>query len=149
MMGIQRHVRRAVLARMKGGAMLTSLVPAARIYGQTVPAAPAWPFIKTGVPQSLPIRATCLVGAVVTMPIDAFAKQRMSGAQVAETAEDHAGRIGEAIETLLHLQGETIDVGGQPARLRYTLTDMRLFPDGAEADAFHYSALLRARVVAE
>lgn len=149
MMGIQRHVRRAVLARLKGGAVLTDLIPAARIYGQTVPATPAWPFVKTGVPQSLPIRATCLVGAVVTMPIDAFAGPRKQGAVTLETAEDHAGRIGEAIETLLHLQGETIDVNGQPARLRYTLSDMRLFLDGAEVDAFHYSALLRARVVAE
>lgn len=137
------------MARMKAAAGLTALVPAASIYGQTVPAGPSWPFIKLGVPQTLPRTATCLNGAIITIPVSGFARQREQGGLQVETAEDHAGRIGAAIERAIHLKGEAVTVDGQPVRLSYRLTDMRLFPDGDEADAFHYSALIRAKVHAE
>ena len=149
MTGLQRVARRPILARMKADAALTALVPAASIYGQTVPGGPTWPFIKLGVPQTLPITATCLNGAVINIPVDAFARQRQQGGVTVETAEDHASRIGAAIERALHLRGEMVTVDGQPVRLSYTMSDMRLFPDGEEADAFHYSGLIRARVLAQ
>lgn len=149
MTGLQRVARRALLTRMKANAALRALVPTASIYGQTVPANPAWPFIKLGVPQTLPITATCLNGALVTIPVSGFARQREQGSVTVETAEDHAGRIGAAIERALHLKGDAVTVDGQEVRLRYTVTDMRLFPDGDEADAFHYSALVQAKIWAE
>ena len=146
MTGLQRVARRAILTRLKASSAVRNLVPVASIYGQTVPAGPAWPFIKLGVPQTLPLTATCLNGAIVNIPIDAFARQREQGGVPVETAEDYASRIGAAIETALHLKGETVTVDGQLVRLSYTMTDMRLFPDGEEADAFHYSGLIRAKV---
>lgn len=149
MTGLQRIARRVVVARMKAHPGLTGLVPASSIFGQTVPASPAWPFVKTGVPQTVPIKAACLNGGEITIPIDGFAKPRFSGAMMAETAEDHAGRIGAEIEAALDLKGETVTVGGKPVRLTYRLTDLRLFPDGTETDVFHYSALCRVRAVAE
>ena len=149
MTGLQRIARRAILARLKASNALRPLVPAGAIYGQTVPAGPSWPFIKLGVPQTIPLTATCLNGAIITIPVDAFARQREQGGLIVETAEDHASRIGAAIERALHLRGEDVTADGQPVRLSYAMTDMRLFPDGDEADAFHYSGLIRAKVHAE
>ena len=149
MTGLQRVARRAILARLKASNAVKALVPVAAIHSQTVPAGPSWPFIKLGVPQTLPLTATCLNGAIVIIPVDAFARQREQGGLVVETAEDHASRIGAAIERALHLRGETVTVDGASVRLSYTLSDMRLFPDGEEADAFHYSGLIRAKVHAE
>lgn len=149
MNGLQRVARRAILTRLKASGGLTGLVPATSIFGQTVPAERAWPFIKLGVPQTLPITATCLNGGDVTVPVDAFAKARFAGAQMVETAEDYASRIGAQVEAALHLKGESVTADGAPARVTYRLTDLRLFPDGGDPDAFHYSALVRARVIAE
>jgi hypothetical protein len=148
MTGLQRVARRAILARLKASLTVRALVPVAAIHSQQVPAGPSWPFIKLGVPQTLPMTAACLNGAVITIPVDAFARQREEGGLVVETAEDHASRIGAAIERALHLRGETVTVEGQSVRLSYSLSDMRLFPDGEEADAFHYSGLIRAKVLA-
>lgn len=148
MTGLQRIARRAILARLKAAAD-AALVPAARLYPQTVPAVPTWPFARLGPPQTLPRDGTCYRGADIAIPIDAFAKDRMSGAQRVETAEDYAGRIGAWIEGALHLKGETVMVDAAPVRLRYQLTDIRLFPDGGEAGAFHYSAQINVRAVAE
>lgn len=149
MNGLQRVVRRALMARLKASNPVKALVPPASIYGQTVPAGPSWPFIKLGIPQTIPRTAICLNGGEVTVPISAFARQREQGGLVVETAEDHASRIGAAIERALHLRGEDVTADGQPVRLSYAMTDMRLFPDGDEADAFHYSGLIRAKVHAE
>ncbi|WP_246352164.1 tail completion protein gp17 [Sphingomonas xinjiangensis] len=150
-MGLQYHARRALLTRLRRDPLLTSLVEKAGIYSQKVPAPERRlsPFIKTGVPQTLPRTATCLNGANINLPVDAFAGPRKSGTTVLEEAEDHAERIGMAIEGALHLQGETVDVDGHPLRLTYRLTDIRLFPDGAELDVFHYSCLVNVRAVAE
>lgn len=149
MMGLQQHVRRAAIRRMAASDAVTDLVPSADIHGQTVPASPNKPFIKTGVPQVLPIRATCLQGANVNLPIDAFAGVRKEGGAVVETAEDHASAIGAAIEAAMQHQGETVTINGQSLRLTYRLTDIRLFPDGDEIDVFHWSGLLNCRAVAE
>ncbi len=149
MTGLQRVARRAILARLKASNAVRAIVNPGAIYGQTVPQGPSWPFIKLGIPQTLPLTAPCLNGAIVTIPISAFARQREQGGLVVETAEDHASRIGAAVERALHLRGEEVIVDGEPARLSYTMTDMRLFPDGDEADAFHYSGLIRAKVHAE
>lgn len=151
MNGLQRHVSRALRPRLRTYAPLIAIVPAASIYRQgETPAEPTWPFIRLGVSQTLPTFGTCYRGGDITVPIDAFAKARVNGSgQVLETAEDHAGRIGEAIEDCLHLVGETVTIGDAPLRLRYTMTDIRLFIDGAERDAFHYSAVINVRAMAE
>ncbi|MFN3474084.1 MAG: DUF3168 domain-containing protein [Blastomonas sp.] len=142
--GLQRLLRRAVLAKLKGDAPLTALVPATSIYGQAVPSSRPWPFIKLGPPLTLRLRQSCVDGGVITLDVHAFAYARKSGAQTVETAEDHASRIGEAIETAL--QDNRIDLGGGiTARIR--LSDMQLLQDD-EPEAFHYLAQINARVLA-
>ncbi|MES2289298.1 MAG: DUF3168 domain-containing protein [Pseudomonadota bacterium] len=124
---------------------MTALVNANNIHGQSPPVKPTWPFIKTGQPTTIPRRAACLDGAIVTMPVHAFARSRFDGNQAeVETAEDHAGRIGEAIETALDAKGDTIT----GAQISYMLTDMTLMTDAGEPDAFHYFCTVRAKVTA-
>lgn len=148
MTGHQRIARRALLARLKAAAD-PALIPAGSLYPQTVPSNALWPFARLGVPQTTPRDGFCSRGADINIPLDAFAKDRMQGAQRVETAEDYAGRIGAWIEGALHLKGETVTVDGAPVRLRYVVADRRLFLDGDEAGAFHYSCLVRVRAFAE
>lgn len=143
--GLQRLVRRAVLARLKADAALTALVPAARIYPQAVPGSPVWPFIKLGPPLTLPFSATCAESSgTVSLDVHAFARARESGGTAVETAEDHASRIGAAIEASLHRAGLTLE-GDETARVR--LSDIQLLQDD-EPDAFHYLCRVNARVLA-
>lgn len=145
--GLQRLVRRAVLARLKADAGLTALVPAASIYPQAVPNEPVWPFVKLGPTGTLRLRASCVNGGLVTVDVHAFARARVSGGAVAETAEDHASRIGAAIEAALADNRITLE-GDAPAPIaRIELSDIRLLQD-QEPDAFHWFAQLNARVLA-
>lgn len=142
--GLQRLVRRAVLARLKADTALTVLVPAASIYPQAVPNEPAWPFIKLGPTGTLRLRAACVNGGLVSVDVHAFARPRLSGGQIVETAEDHASRIGASIEAALSDRHLTLE-GGADAHI--ALGDIRLLQD-AEPDAFHWFAQLNARVLA-
>lgn len=142
--GLQREARRAALSILKGNAGLTAIVPATRLYSQRVPASPVWPFVKMGPTQSLPVRASCTRGAVVAFTVHAFAKPRMSGASEVETAEDYASRIGAAIESALDESRATFTGG----TIRFRLSEMQLLQDAAEADAYHYFAVVSARVIA-
>ena len=147
--GLQRLVRRDVLAKLKAdtGVTAADLVPAASIFGQSPPAEPDWPFIKTGSPQTLPLKAACIDGGVVNFGLHAFSRGRRNEAgALVENAEDHAGRIGAAIETAIDgSRSMLVGVG----TVRYTLADMLLLVDGAEPGAFHYTCTVRARVLAE
>ncbi|HVH49960.1 MAG TPA: DUF3168 domain-containing protein, partial [Sphingomicrobium sp.] len=108
---------------------------------------PVWPFIKTQSPQTLPLRADCVDGATVNFGVSAFTRGRKNGAgALIETAEDHASRIGEAIETAIDKSKSDLPGIGTVA---YRIADAVLLVDGAEAGAFHYSCTVRARVLAE
>ena len=145
--GLQRLVRRAVLARLKANAGVTALVPAASIYPQAVPNEPAWPFIKFGPSTTQRLKASCVNGGLVALDVHAFARARVSAGQVVETAEDHASAIGAAIEAALADNRLTLE-GDAPAPIaRIELSDIRLLQDG-EPDAFHWFAQLNARVLA-
>lgn len=143
--GLQRLVRRDVLAKLKANAGVLALVSATSIHTQDPGAEPAWPFIKTGSPQSLPLRASCVDGATVNFGIHAFSRGRRTGAALVETAEDHAGRIGAAIEAAVDRARSDLPGVGH---VSYRLADMLLMVDGAEPGAFHYSCTVRARVLA-
>lgn len=143
--GLQRLLRRAVLAKLKAETQLTALVPASSIYGQAVPSARPWPFIKLGPPLTLRLRQSCVDGGTITMDVHAFAYARKSGSQTVETAEDHASRIGERIEAALNDNRIELDTG-ITARIR--LSDMQLLQDD-EPEAFHYLAQITARVLAQ
>lgn len=142
--GLQRLVRRAVLQRLKADTALTALVPADSIYPQAIPSEPTWPFIKLGPTGTLRLRAACVNGGLVSVDVHAFARARVSGGQVVETAEDHASRIGAAIEAALADNRITLE-GGPTANIE--LGDIRLLQD-QEPDAFHWFAQLNARVLA-
>jgi len=139
--GLQRLVRRALLTRLKSDAALTALVPAASInpVGE-----PAWPFILLRSPVTQRLRAACVVGGLVSWDVHVFAGPRESGGAIVETGEDHAGRIGAAIETALADNRITIE-GGAVARI--ALSDIRLLPDG-DVDHWHWFAQVNARVLA-
>jgi hypothetical protein len=139
--GLQRLVRRALLARLKADAGLLAFVPAASINPD---GAPTWPFVKLAAPVTQPRRAACVNGATVTFDIHAFAGARKSGEQVIETAEDHAGRIGAAIEASLDAKRIAIEIDSSA---RLTLSDIRLLEDG-DPDHFHWFAQVNARVLA-
>lgn len=148
MKGLQQVARRAILTTLKNSPVAV-LVPKEQIHGQA-PAIPVGPqFIKLGQPQTLPIKATCLDGAVVTVPLSAFAKARMQGSATVETAEDHASRIGAAIERALDDRGLDLAVDGQPVRVVFRITDMLLRQDLDEASIFQYACTVRCRIIAE
>lgn len=139
--GLQRLVRRALLARLKANAALTALVPAASIN----PAGePIWPFVKLRAPVTRRLRAAGLNGGEGSFDLHAFARARTSAGAEVETAEDHAGRIGGAIEAALADARITIE-GGHV--LRFEVGDMRLLED-EEPDAYHWFAQANWRVLA-
>ncbi len=139
--GLQRLVRRALLARLKANAPLTALVAAASInpVGE-----PVWPFVKLRAPVTRRLRAAGLNGGEGSFDIHAFARARVVGGAEVETAEDHAGRIGGAIEAALADARITIE-GGHVLRLE--VNDMRLLED-EEPEAWHYFAQVNWRVLA-
>ena len=142
--GLQRLVRRAVLARLKADTGLTALIPPASIHPQAVSGEPVWPFIKLGPTGTLRLRAACVRGGLVSVDVHAFARARKESGVEVETAEDHASRIGAEIERLL--DGVNIALEGG-AKAKVELGDIRLLQD-SEPDAFHWFAQLNARVLA-
>lgn len=128
-------IRRAMLARMKASAPLTAIVPGASIFGQTVPADKTWPFVKTGAPSATgAVRGTCMNGAEGIVAIHGFSNGRRQGKKLIETAEDHAGRIGDAIAEALDGTRLPLDGGGA---VKLTWTGDQLLQDPEEASAFH------------
>lgn len=141
---LQRLVRRTILAKLKADAPLIAVVPAARIYTQTTPPDPAWPFIKCGQLSTQRLKSARVNGATVTFDLHAFARERKDTGVTVETAEDHAGRIGGLIEAALADNRMTLGTG---EIIRVSLSDMQLMQD-AEPDAFHYAAQVNCRVLA-
>jgi hypothetical protein len=136
-----------VLAFLKADAGVLALIAADHIHGQVPLMEPQWPFIKTQAPQTLPLRADCVDGATINFGISAFSRGQKDGSgALIETAEDHAGRIGEAIETAIDKRKSDIPGIGTVV---YRIADMTLLVDGDEPGAFHYSCTVRARALAE
>lgn len=136
-----RHVRRAVLPELKADAALTALVAAPSIYPQAPPANPAWPFIKWGSPTGIPLTASCLDGQDIIVALHGFSKGRRSGNRLLESAEDHAGRIAEAMAAAI--DGKRLSIPRGYATVQ--VTGDRSMQDGAEADAWHVVVNLRIR----
>lgn len=143
--GLQRLVRRAVLTKLKADASLVAIVPASSIYSQHVPQGPIWPFIRLGPSNTQRFRAACVDGAVVTFDVHAFARDRFTAGAIVETAEDHASRIGSAIERALGDNWLALEGSG---KVRVRLSDIALMQDAEEAGAFHWMAQVNGRVLA-
>jgi hypothetical protein len=120
-------IRRGILILAKGNAALTAIVPAGEIYPQTVKAAHGWPFIRSGAPSAIPVRAACVDGGEWTVAMHGFAKDRMNGDQVVETAEDYAGRIGSALAAAL--DGKVITLPNGRARILWTGSQLLMDPE--------------------
>lgn len=140
MKGLQRHVRRAILPILKADAALTALVPAASI---NPTGTPTWPFIVLRAPVTQRLKAACVNGGQGSWDIHAFAGQRLVAGTVVETAEDHAGRIGAAIEMALADNWLALPDG---AKVRIRLSDIRLLQDG-DPDHYHWFAQINWRVL--
>lgn len=143
---LQRLARRAILARLKADANLTAIVPAASIYGQSS-GKPGWPFVKLGPPTTVGrvrIPGCAPWGRLINIPLHGFAGPVMSAGTATETAEDHAGRLGGALEAVLDTKKWKIDT---TAIIQTEITDMQLLQDGDE-DHFHYVGLIAAKIVA-
>ena len=137
-----RELRRAVVAALKADTGLIAVVPAAQIHTSSVPANPAWPFLRWDAPNSVPVGSLCTQGADVTFFVHAFARNRMSGSQIVETAESQCERITALAAKALHR--ERLVLTGATARLRVRST--RTMMDGDERDAFHGICDVIARV---
>ena len=140
--GLQKLVRRAILAKLKSDAGLIALVPAGQIDQVGVP---VWPFVRVENPITRPFRMACVRGADVSFDAHVFARAREEGGAVVEEARDHAGSIGAAIEAALNYTHLALEGGGD-ARIR--LSDIRLLEDG-DADSFHWFCQANCRVLAE
>lgn len=139
--GLQRLVRRALLAKLKTYAPLTALVSANAVN----PAGePVWPFIVLRSPRSRPLRAANLRGQEGSIDVHAFARAREASGAFVETGEDHAGRIGGLIEACLEPIRMTLDDG---SIVRIQVSDMALDPD-LSPDDWHYSAQINWRALA-
>lgn len=136
-------IRRGMLAICKADPGLLAILPAARIYPQTTPAKPTFPFVRSGAPSSVPIRASCVDGGEWTVAMHGFAKDRMDGARRVETAEDYAGRLGEAIASAL--DKHSIDLATGTARILWTGSQLLMDPE--EAGCFHSVVNFRVRAI--
>ncbi|MFC3421116.1 DUF3168 domain-containing protein [Rhizorhabdus histidinilytica] len=134
-MARDRDIRRAMLVELKGSAPLIALVPATSIFPQTVPANQSWPLVKMGVPSGVSaIRGACMDGAESIVAVHGFTAGVRRGKKLIETAEDHAGRIGDAIARAL--DGKRLPLeGGGTVRIRWT--GSQLLQDAQEAGGFH------------
>jgi hypothetical protein len=127
-------IRRGILIIAKANTTLVAIVPKKDIYPQTVAADHGWPFIRSGSPSVVPVRAACVDGGEWIVAMHGFAKDRKSAAgAVLETAEDFAGRIGAALAAALDGQVITLTNG----RARITWTGGQLLMDPEEPGAFH------------
>lgn len=132
--------RRAMLAALKASADVLAIVPKARIFPQTAPSVPDWPFVKLGAPSDVPRSASCLDGSEIIVAVHGFAGDRVVGGSVAETAEDHCIRLAGAIRSALHRNRLALEGGGYGV---VTFTNRQILQDG---DAAHYHAVVNFRV---
>jgi len=136
-------IRRGMLQLAKANTALIAIVPAARIYPQATPAKPTFPFIRSGAPSSVPVRASCVDGGEWTVAMHGFTKPRMTGNKIAETAEDYAGRLGAALASAL--DGRIITLSNGTGRI--TWLGSQLLQDPDEAECFHTIQNFRVRAI--
>lgn len=136
---ILRETERAAVISLKGDAPLLTIVAKASI--EPTAEEPEWPFIRLDGTQALPQGRGCTARSEVSFMAHSFAKPRYDdGGAMIETARDHAGRINNAVVEAL--QAHAYEVAGR--RYRFTVRSSRLMMDGAEADAWHGIANIRA-----
>ncbi|MBB4616908.1 DUF3168 domain-containing protein [Sphingomonas abaci] len=134
------NIRRAARARLLASEAVT-LIVGNRVYGQTPPKDPPFPFTLWGAITLTPLRASCLDGSEGVVAVHGFAKKREEDGREVEWAEDHASRLGAAIAAAL--DGYLADIPGGTAAFRWT--GSQLLVDGGDSDAFHTVQNFRIR----
>lgn len=125
------QLRRAILPILKADTRLAAMT-GGRIYSETPPAIPAWPFIRYGHSISTPQEWTCSTGANITFTINAFSKA---------AGTDECGRMVRLI--CAALDGKSIpleidtDSGESAEAVMVFVTQTQIMRDGDEADAHH------------
>jgi hypothetical protein len=117
------EARQTLVVAMRAMTGLTALVPSARIFGEQPPTQPDYPFVRYGLAQTLPDRATCLDGSQIAVTIHAFAN-----------GHEAATRIGAQIARLEN--ADYVTGAGEPVSLQWE--GNRTVPDASgEAGLFH------------
>lgn len=124
-------LRKGVVAHLKDHAGVTALVPAERIFGEQPPALPAWPFIRCGFMQMLPVRLDCYLGGEYPFTLHAFSKANGTDEILAIRAA-----LIDALDGASIALDSDINTGLAAVCLcRHDLSN--LIPDGDEAGAYH------------
>lgn len=127
MIDLSLPLKIAVVEHISQDEGVTSLVPTERIYGMSVPAKTAWPFIRLGVITALPFEATCWQGIDARVTWHAFAETTAEYA-----GEDQAMRIASAISSALqNFKPDGLGIVSRRLLQTYTIRDE------PEADRWH------------
>lgn len=130
---LSRPLKAAIVDHLFADALLTSLVPADRIYAMSPPASPKWPFVRYGSPIASPYEATCWNGATVIVTLHAFAEtKKATSTGPFYAGEDRALDIAAAIVKAM----ETFDPNGLDV-IECEWTGTQCVKDNDEADQWH------------
>lgn len=130
-------LRKAILAALEDAPAVTAIVPPERLYAVEPPAAPIWPFVRTGFASPVPFRASGLDGSRIQLSLHGFAK----GPQ-----EDAVAELGAAIAAAL--DGRVVALDGVPGAVAHIAwTGSRIRRDGEEAGAYQIIVGIEAVVV--
>lgn len=120
--------RRTIVAFLKGQGAVTAFVGTWGIYAR-VPPDPVWPYVRYGVDDTGPMRATGIDGAEIAIMLHAFA--------TGET-DDECRMLAAALSD--SLDGRVLDLAaeaGFPARLHIRWTRTQVLRDIDRVDGWH------------
>lgn len=125
------RVRRAALMALKADATLAGLV-GGRIYSESPPAKPAWPFMRWGFAISTPTGWSCTSGADMSCQLSVFSK--------AAGTDECVRLINNAVRVLdqkqLALEPEP-DAGIVATAFDVLVTQTQIIRDTDDAEAYH------------
>lgn len=125
------QLRRAILPLLKANTVIASAC-GGRVYSESPPALPAWPFIRYGATISTPVEWSCADGSDMSVTIHVFDKT---------PGTDQCGRIVRAVvraldERTIQLEADA-DTGLSATAVGCFVTQTQIIRDGDEADAHH------------
>lgn len=134
-------LRRAILPLLAGTPAVTDQIPAARLYPEDAPVAPAWPFARVGEITAAPFAPSGVDGAVLSGTVHVFAK-----GPGADDVIRAAAAIGDVLDVaILDLSADM----GQPAKAHVSVTGAPLLRDQAEQGAWQVAVQFSATVEIE
>ena len=135
------QLRRAILPILKANTVIASLT-SGRVYSETPPAKPVWPFIRYGFTIGTPQESSCGEGAELSVIIHVFDKT---------LGTDQCARLCRAVcraldEREIQLEADQ-DTGETASAIECYVTQTQIMRDGDEADAHHGLVSLVVKVV--